>query len=504
MYPYNDLWEYVYDLEKEGELRRIKVDFDPKYELAALHRVLAKYNGPAVLVEYDHIPLLTWIWASFKRIAKALGMNPENESDARQKSIEKIANSVNEEWIRPKIVNTGKCKEVIITEEEVDLRVLPHIWGVEGELNPYITLGITVSKDRETGIYNSGIYRHGFRVFNPETGKSFPEEDHKRFLCSYIVPGMNHAGIHYSKLKNGEPLQIAICIGVEPTTLIAAATCVDYGYDELALAGYLRGKPLEVVKCETTDLCVPANAHIVIEAEVQPGYPEVAYVDTPIAEFYGYLNRDVARVTKTKVKCITMAKNPVWPMTVELHQPPPYEHVSLLNVTETATLYSVKKWVPFISKIVVPIPPGSIHNGIAIVQLEKKPYPFYARLVMRALWSTKGGQWLKYIIVVDSDIDPYDWDSVIQAFWNRVQPSKDILIYDNMPQVHGWDPSIQGITKPMPFHMTTVGQSQMGIDATVKVPERFGPEADPRTTKAEPSKELVEKVYNKIKDYIKA
>jgi 4-hydroxy-3-polyprenylbenzoate decarboxylase len=497
VFPYDDLWDFLADLEKEGEVKRVKAEINAKYELAAIYRVLAKVNGPALICENMSanvdVPMLTWMWGSWKRTAAVFGVTTRDEA------IEKVVRTSDSEWIEPKMVHAGPCKEIIIKENEIDLwKQIPVIWGVEKERTAYITQDITISKDPETGIRNAGTYRHAFLDFTVD-GKPYSEEDQRRCLASFVFPGFNHVGQHYTNM-NGKPLEIAIAVGVDPTILAAAATPLPYGKDEIAFAGALRNKPVEMVKCETVDLEVPATSHFVIEAEVLPGYPEVSIEDGPFGEFYGYVHRGTTTACKTRVKCITRRKDALWPMVVEIHQPPHYEHALLLNIVETANLYSIRRWVPFISKIAVPVPPGNIHNGIAIVQIEKKPYPHFAHQVMRALWSIKCGYWLKYIIVVDNDVDPYEWGQIVVALQNRVQPGEDIVIYRNMPQIHAWDTSICGLPDPYPLLSSTTGQSQMGIDATVKVPERIEPRWDPRPRKSEPSEALVEKVYAKLKD----
>ena len=500
MFPYDSLDEFLADLENEGELCRIRAEIDAKYDLTGLYAVLGKIEGPAVVCENmkanNPTPMLTWMWGSWKRTCMALG------TATREEAIEKVIRASEDEstWLEPVLVNTGPCKEVMIPGDEVDVwEQLPAIWGGELEHNAYITQGLTISKDPETGIRNAGPYRHAFLDTHPTTGEAFSDEDRKRCFATFIGPGANHAGIHLAKM-NGRPLEIAIAVGLEPTVLSSGGAVLPYGKDEIAFAGALRGKPVEMVRCETVDLEVPATAHFVIEGEVLAGSREDLATIGPFGEFFGGTLRATNLMPKTRVKCITRKKNPLWPMVVETHQPPIYEHALWLNVMETAALYEIRKWVPHVKKIRIPVPPGNMHQGVVVVQIERKPYANFAKQVMRAIWSMKPGCWAKYIIVVDADVEPDNWAQITVAMQNNVQPAQDITISKDGPQIHGWDPSVCGLPEQMPLQMLVTGQSQMGIDATVKVPERIPGDADPRPRWTRASRELEQRVYDKVKD----
>ena len=500
MFPYDSLDEFLADLEKEGELRRIRAEIDAKYDLSGLYAVLGKSGGPAVVCENmkanNPTPMLTWMLGSWKRTCMALG------TATREEAIEKVIRVSQDEstWLEPVIVNTGPCKEIIIPGDEVDVwKQLPAIWGGELEYNAYITQGLTISKDPETGIRNAGTYRHAFLDTDPNTGEAFSEDVRKRCFASFIGAGANHAGSHQAKMK-GKPLEIAIAVGLEPTVLMSGGAVIPYGKDEIAFTGGLRGKPVEMVRCETVDLEVPATAHFVIEAEILPvSSVEDIVTIGPFGEFFGGTLRANNPMLKTRIKCITRKKDALWPMVVETHQPPIYEHARWLNVMETAALYEIRKWVPHVKKIRVPLPPGNMHQGMVVVQIERKPYAHFAKQVMRAVWSMKPGYWAKYIIVVDADVDPDNWGQIMVAMQNNVQPAQDITISENNPQIHGWDPSVCGLPVDMDMQMMMTGQSQMGIDATVKVPERISEDADPRPRWTRASKELEQRVYDKIK-----
>ncbi len=499
MFPYHSLDDFLAELEELGELKRIRAEIDAKYDLSGMSKVLGDHGGPAVICENMKanldIPMLTWAFGSWKRTCMALG------TETRDEAIAKVLHAVENEseWLDPVMVESGPCKEIIIGEDEIDLwKQLPAIWGGELEHNAYITQGLTISKDPETGIRNAGCYRHAFLDVRPETNEPYPEELQKRHFASFVAPGANHCGEHLGKM-NGKPLEVAIAVGLDPTVMMTGGAGIRYGADELALAGCLRGKPVELVKCETVDLEVPASAHFVIEGELYDPFIDPAEFG-PFGEFFGYTLRASFGGAKCRVKCITRRKEALWPMVVETHQPPNYEHAYWINVMETASLYAIRKWVNHIKKIVIPVPPGNMHNSLVIVQIGHKPYAHFAKQVMRAVWSMKPGMWAKCILVVGPEVDPDNMGEIMVALQNNVQPAEDITIYKDMPAIHGWDPSVCGLPNPMPLQMLETGQSQVGIDATIKVPERIDGFSDPLPRRTTASKELEQRVYNKLKD----
>lgn len=499
-YPYDSLRDYIEQLKRAGQLQEINAPIGTDGEYAALTRWIGAIRGPAVLMNnMDNLNcdarVLGSSWGSFARCALAFGCLDYYEA------IEKVETVLNDptKWIEPVIVKTGPCKENIFKGKDVDLRKqVPRFKMQELEKSAYFTLDNSVTKDPETGIRNVGIYWHGMGDADPVTGDPYPEDELRTVLNSYLVPGINHGGIHYVKWMQkdpSKPMEIAIAAGVDPVLEYVAGYVCKYGVDEYVVAGGLRGKPVELVKCETVDLEVPATAEFVIEGLVQPGYPETFRLDGPPSSFHGFVPRAPEQVMKTVVTCITHRNKPIWPTSVELWAPPTWDHQPLTTMNSEIKMREIKQILPIgIHNIAVLPWPFGEQNGIVVVSVNFKPIKHFARQVMHAIWSLN--QRVKWIIVVDDDIDVRNWGEITMALSANVQPARDIYI-EKDSNVHFRDASIAGFP-PEPNLPQTKG-SAVGIDATVKVPEYFPKSADPRPRKAEPSAEKLRSVFEKVK-----
>ncbi|MFQ6011419.1 MAG: UbiD family decarboxylase, partial [Nitrososphaerales archaeon] len=264
---FEDLRGYLQRLDSEGELFRVNQQVSIKHELGAIcHRSLrvrGEENRALLFenIEGYSIPIAANLLATEKRLSIAL--------DIAQESFHK-------EWIHrtknplpPQIVDSGACKEEIYLGEDVDLYKLPHpTWnGKDG--GPYITLPCQISKDPITGERNAGIYRSMV---------------HDKRTLGILAAPYRHIAQHWLK-KKGEPLPVAIAIGLHPTIYMSTASAFPKGVDEIAVAGGLRGSPFDIVKCETNDLEVPASSEIVIEGLV---HPEQKHEEGPFGEYAGY------------------------------------------------------------------------------------------------------------------------------------------------------------------------------------------------------------------------
>ena len=500
-YPYGSLRDFIDQLKKAGELKEINAPIGTDGEYAALTRWIGATQGPAILMnEMEGLNcsarVLGALYGSYARCALAFGCREYKEALAKVESV------VNEpsKWIDPVIVKDGPCKENIYKGGDVDLmKQVPRFKMQELERSAYFTLDNTVTKDPETGIRNVGVYWHGMGDFNPLTGEHYPEEELRTVINSYLVPGVNHGGIHYVKLgerEPGKPLEIAIAAGLDPVLEYVAGYVSKYGVDEYRVSGGLRGKPVELVKCETVDLEVPANAEYVIEGLVQPGYPEENFrLDGPPSSFHGYVPRAPEHVMKTVVTAITHRNNPIWVTSVELWSPPVWDHLLLAAFTSDMKMREIKNIVSHVQDVAVLPWPFGEQNGIVVVSINFKPFPHFARQVMHAVWALN--QRVKWVIVVDDDIDVRNWGEITMALSACVQPARDIYI-ETASNTHFRDASISGFP-PEPNLPQTKG-SAVGIDATVKVPEYFDKTADPRPRKAEPSVEKLRSVFEKVKD----
>jgi 3-polyprenyl-4-hydroxybenzoate decarboxylase len=496
---FKDMREFLALLEKEGQLKTVDTPLkcaQGDNELQALMRHLAETDGPALilnnLVDYNtpDIPVIFNPFGTRERTAMAIGL--KDPLEAKKKHADTLANPAS--WLEPVVIDRDQapCKEVLISRDDIELdKQIPHIWfGREGA--SYICGGVVVSEDPETGARNVGWYRltQFYKCLHPEGGE-YSEEMQKKQLSIFAFwnPPMSHIGLHLAKArKMGVPLKIAIACQVDPAIHQAACTAVPFGQDEFAFAGGLNGSPVELVKCETSDLEVPAGAEFVIEAEIPP---EVN--DTLI----GWHSNSVGYYDKHQifplmdVTCITHRKNPLWYATMEMMPPFDHNYIALVPV-EGEVLADLQRKIPEVKDVVV------TPNMTYVIQLTvdggDKPHPEFGKFVLHAVWGAQGrwGRVAKIVIVVGPDVDPYDLNSVEWAIQTRVQPYTDTII-NKSAQAMILDPSA-----PKGPHGFGVKSEQIGFDATIKVPERFDDYAE--VSQADPAE--VAAIAEKLKDVL--
>jgi len=252
-------------------------------------------------------------------------------------------------------------------------------------------------------------------------------------------------------------MEIAICLGGDPLLYMVAGAPLRYGDDELSLLGAIRGEPVQLVKCETVDLEVPASAEIVIEGVV---YPKKRRAEGPFGEFNGYIGgrseQPIFHAT-----CITHRNDYIWPGTFET-KPVPLSEDPLIRTTsrDMSVLIPARRLVPEIRNFHAMI--SGCDSFIGVAQIDGKPRPHFARRVMDAIWATPNAYEIKILIVVDKDIDIYCLDDVMWAVSTRMQPHSDLFVANDCAGFF-YDPSTNrpGVS------------SRVGIDATIKIPERF-------------------------------
>lgn len=292
--PFTDLRSFISFLESKSELAKVTRQLDNKtFEISAILDRLPKVNGKAVVFEKlkdSKIPLVANILGTTKRILLSL---ETNEPDLHVEWDKRF----NSEWVKPKEVSDGICQEKIIKKENVDLQKYPVFKWNPLDAAPYLTLGVLISNDPETDERNAGIYR-------------------------LMVQGRNQLGInlqegrgamlHYRKaeLKN-QPLEVAIAIGLEPTVLLAAATNLKQGEDELAFAGALRKEALRITKCKTVDVDVPSTSEIVIEGVIPP---KIRVLEGPFGESTGFYGKAKLQPI-IRVSGISERENPLYQCT---------------------------------------------------------------------------------------------------------------------------------------------------------------------------------------------
>jgi 4-hydroxy-3-polyprenylbenzoate decarboxylase len=445
-----DLREFIKALEKQRELKRIRVEVDPYLEITEFADRSVKNNGPALLFENpkgSKVPVLINAFASLRRMEIALNVGSVQEvadriSDylamrmpegliGKIKMLPKLAEMGS---FFPKIVSDGPCKEVILKDSFslFDFPVL-HCWPQDG--GRFITLPMVFSRNPETGKRNCGMYR--MQVYDERT-TGMHWQTHKQ------------GAEHYRRLvAEGKQtrMPVAVAIGADPAAMYSAILPLPPDLDEMMIAGFLRGKPVELVRCETCDLEVPANAEIVLEGYVTLG--ELRR-EGPFGDHTGFYSLEddypVFHVT-----CITHRKNPIYATTIV--GPPPMEDFYMGKAIERIFLPLMRMQLPEVRDMCMPAE-GVFHN-LMIVSI-RKSYPMHARKVMHAIWGLGQAMFTKCIIVVDEDVDVQNVREVAWRALNNIDPERDIEF--SMGPVDSLDHASR---------LPNLG-SKMGIDATKK------------------------------------
>jgi UbiD family decarboxylase len=300
---------------------------------------------------------------------------------------------------------------------------------------------------------------------DPE-GKEYPEELQRRYITSYVWwnPPISHIGIHFAKARHkGEPLPAAVTFQNDPALSIVAGMSLPVGVSEIPYAGALRGAPIEMVKCETVDIEVPATSEWVLEGEILLDREEL---DGPHGNFLGYYDPEFL-LPLMRVDCITRRRDPMMWFTYEMM--PPFDHAYLAAVQIGAELLAeMQPRFPYVQDLAIhPVGWGNVYVVQLSVDGAEKPQQEYGRFVIHAVWGSmsRWARQAKYVIVVGPDVDPYDMDQVTWALATRVQPLTDVIPNKGAALL---DPSA-----PRGPQGNTPVSEQVGIDATVKVPERF-------------------------------
>jgi len=476
---FKDIRGFMKALEEEGELVHIKegVEFNcerKKGELDALTKYVISKEGPALLVEgrclkpYNtpDIPVLLNLFGSPKRTAMVVG--EKTLSAARDRICQLVADR--SKWLEPVVVSRAKapCQEVSIPENKVNVvEQLPIVYfGQEG--SPYITCGIEVTKDNNTGILNYGWYRAAILDVDPE-GRTFADDLRRGHIACYIWwdPPSSHIGLQYATARRaGAGIEIAIACVNDPVLHLAAATGLPYGvhkWDVIPYAGALAGTPVEMVKCLTVDLPVPAHAEFVIEGEAIP--KDVR--EGPHGNYLGTYDPPFT-LPLVRVKCITRRKQPIWYATHEMR--PPYDHAWIANLTWGPQLFAeLTAKFPWIADAeIYPTGWGNVYAIQLSHDAPNKPFPGIGKTICHAVWGAaeRVARWIKVIMVVGPDINIHDPADLLFALATRWQPQSDSIFTHTQSTVV--DPSA-----PFTPQMARLLTEAIGIDATIKVPERF-------------------------------
>ncbi len=464
---YKDLRDYLEVLKEKGLLREISDETSKDTELMPLvrwqYRGLPENQRSGFLFSnitgakgerYKGSVAVAVIGASREVYALGMQCQPNEIEDKWEKALTNP--------LQPQIVSSGPVQEEIHLGdgllEHGGLEEFPIPISTPGfDPAPYITAGSWHTKDPETGIQNVGTYRAML----------------KGQLKTGLSTRHNHITAHWQKYREmREPMPAAIVIGGPPSVAMTAVTKVPYGVDELAVSGAINGKPLEVVKCQTMDLFVPAYAEIVIEGEVLTDYKEL---EAPFGEYTGYIaERDYKQVFK--VKCITHRKDPIYHAFIS--QMPPSESSMIRSIGEESSMLKFLRRDCGLANVrAVGFHQAAGGWQLCVIQIHKTwtPRPTHSEAwqALNASLARAGG-FPKVAIAVDDDIDPRDLESVMWALAFRHQPHLDVKIMEGRFAAldpSSAPPSSSLIERFYPMGSTGPrGCSSILIDATRKWP----------------------------------
>jgi 4-hydroxy-3-polyprenylbenzoate decarboxylase len=445
---YNSLQDFLQVLEREGELKRISHPINAELEITEIADRVMKAAGPALLFENvvgKNIPVLINAFGSAKRMALALGVKDIEEIAAEitkliqtrppksfKDKLQLLGELVKLAGIPPKMVKEAACQEVV--NRDPDLNLLPVLTCWPGDAGPFITLPMVFSKDAVKGTRNVGLYR--MQVFDRRT-TGMHWHLHK--------VGARH---FQQQKENKGKLELAVCLGGDPAMIYAATAPLPPQIDEILFTGFLRKKGVELIKCVTVDIEVPANSDIVIEGYVDPAEP--LRREGPFGDHTGFYSL-ADDYPVFHVNCITHRKNPIYPTTIVGR--PPMEDAYLGKATERLFLPLLRVTLPEIVDMNLPVH-GVFHN-LAIISI-KKEYPAHGRKVMHALWGLGQMMFTKTLIVVDHDVNVHDLAEVTWVVGNNIEPKRDTIFSDGPVDVLDHAAPVLGYG------------SKLGLDATRK------------------------------------
>ncbi|MBI3374974.1 MAG: 4-hydroxy-3-polyprenylbenzoate decarboxylase [Betaproteobacteria bacterium] len=469
----SDLRDFIVQLESLGELSRVRAQVSPRLEMTEICDRVLRAGGPALLFEKPaghSIPVLTNLFGSVRRVGLAMGMDAGADPSAALRDIGRLLAALKEPdppkglrdiWdklpdlrqllakvldMAPKVLSSAPCQDVVWEGKEVDLSRLPVQTCWPGDAGPLITWGLTVTRGPAKPRQNLGIYRQ--QVIAPN---------------KVIMRWLAHRGgaldfREHSLANPGTPFPIAVALGADPATILAAVTPVPDTLGEFQFAGLLRGARTELVKCIGPDLQVPGSAEMVLEGAIHPdaeaGHGWETALEGPFGDHTGYYN-ECERFPVFTIERVTLRRDPIYHST---YTGKPPDEPSMLGVALNEV------FVPLLVKQFSEItdfylPPEGCSYRMAVVSM-KKQYPGHARRVMFGIWSfLRQFMYTKFIVVTDDDVNVREWKEVIWALSTRVDPARDTLIAENTP--------IDYLDFASP--VSGLG-SKMGIDATNKWP----------------------------------
>jgi 4-hydroxy-3-polyprenylbenzoate decarboxylase len=451
-----DLRGFIKILEERGQLKRISALVDPDMEIAEISNRMLQKGGPGLLFENvkgASFPVAVNLMGTVERICWAMNMERPEELETLGKKLsmlqqpkppKKISQAIDFGKVLFDVVKAkpGRdffppCQQVVIEGNDLDLNKLPLIRPYPGDAGKIITLGLVITKDCETGIPNVGVYRLQLQSHNTMTVHWLSVRGGARHLRKAA--------------ERGKKLEIAIALGVDPLIIMAAATPIPVDLSEWLFAGLYGGSGVNLARCKTVDLEVPADAEIVLEGTITPG--EVL-PDGPFGDHMGYYG-GVEDSPLVRFQCMTHRKDPIY-LTTFSGLPPKEEAMMAIALNRIYTpilRQQVSEIVDFF------LPMEALSYKAAIISIDKA-YPGQARRAALAFWSALPQfTYTKFVIVVDKDINVRDPRQVVWAISSKVDPTRDVFILPNTP------------FDTLDFASEKLGLGgRMGIDATTKIP----------------------------------
>lgn len=455
---YKDLRDFIQQLEKQGELKRISVPVDTKLEMTEICDRTLRAGGPALLFENpvgSDVPVLANLFGTPKRVAMGMG---ESSVEALREVGKLLAflkepeppKGLKDAWsklpifkkvlsLSAKVVKKAPCQDIVIEGDDVDLGKLPiqHCWP--GDAAPLITWPLVITKGPNKDRHNLGIYRQQVIAKN-----------------KLIMRWLSHRGgaldfREFQQQNPGQPYPVSVALGADPATILGAVTPVPDTLSEYAFAGLLRDSRTEVVKSIGNDLMVPASAEYILEGFI---YPDDMADEGPFGDHTGYYN-EVDQFPVFTVERITHRKDPIYHSTYTGRPP---DEPAILGVALNEVFVPIlQKQFPEITDFY--LPPEGCSYRMAVVTI-KKQYPGHAKRVMLGVWSfLRQFMYTKFVIVTDDDVNARDWNDVIWAITTRMDPTRDTTLIDHTP--------IDYLDFASP--VSGLG-SKMGLDATNKWP----------------------------------
>ncbi len=463
--PYQDLRDFMTQLESDGELRRIAEPVSPHLEMTAVCDRVLRAGGPALLFERPtghNMPVLGNLFGTPARVARAMGVDDprelrkfgqllanlkEPEAPKGMKDVLGMRGLLKTLWhMAPKVVSSAPCQAVVWEGADVDLAKLPvqHCWP--DDVAPLITWGLTITRGPNKSRQNLGIYRQQVLSRN-----------------QVILRWLAHRGgaqdfREHALAHPGTPYPVAVALGADPATILGAVTPVPDSLSEYQFAGLLRGGRTEVTPALGSTLQVPASAEIVLEGHIRPDATHASgfehALEGPYGDHTGYYN-ERAEFPVLTIDRITTRRNPIYHSTYT--GKPPDEPAVLGLALNELFIPLLQRQFPEITDF--HLPPEGCSYRMAVVQI-RKAYPGHARRVMMGVWShLRQFMYTKFIVVVDEDVDVRDWREVIWAMTTRMDPARDTMMIENTP--------IDYLDFASP--VSGLG-SKMGLDATNKWP----------------------------------